>query len=113
MLQLYSDKTNVTDKTQVYPIKVALLNLDYGCKRKHLGTLALIPVLKHLPSCSDADMAVARRDLLRQVLAIVVLCWSTAWCRSAPTGWTAPPSHRSLACGAAWCTCQPSSAVCT
>lgn len=71
MLQLYSDKTNVTDKTQVYPIKVALLNLDYGCKRKHLGTLALIPVLKHLPSCSDADMAVARRDLLRQVLAIV------------------------------------------
>jgi hypothetical protein len=70
--QYYSDKTNATDNVQLYPLRVALLNLEYELKVTNLGTLALIPVLQKLPHLSEKAMSAARRDLLRQALEIAL-----------------------------------------
>jgi hypothetical protein len=73
-LQFYSDKTQVNDTTDVYPFKVGLLNLERAAKIKHLGTLALIPILKHgaHPELSKEQLRDARRDLMRQCTSTVL-----------------------------------------
>lgn len=68
LLQFYTDKTLCNDKTEVHAFKVGLLNAEYNAKNKHLGTLALIPVLKPKAGISDRQLNEARRDLMFQAV---------------------------------------------
>lgn len=62
--QFYSDKTLVNNKTEVYAFKIGLLNLDLPTKVRHLGTLALIPILKPREDVSSSNLRAARRQLM-------------------------------------------------
>ena len=65
-MQVYSDKTQLTNKTSAYPMKFALLNVDYAVKIKSIVTIGFIPIAPKIAGMSQSAQQAFNQLVLTQ-----------------------------------------------
>ena len=71
-VQVYSDKTNCNRNTDLYPVKLGLLNVKYAERIKRLSTVAYIPILSKPPGMDDQTFRACKRQFLALALQVIL-----------------------------------------